>query len=538
MARKHEGAKARKEKPPSRIRPFVPSRFHPYITTFYHLHCSSMLLHDFFTIKDFSGNEPEWVYRIALNAEHPIYHAHFQNNPITPGACIVQMVKELAQAHHSASFFIRCVKNVKFLHVINPLVHPEIDVRMKFRADEDGIMAVTAVIEKDQTVFCKLNVEMVPCSFPHEGVGRFSKKSHSDDTLLTVGFNHRISDTTPSLKSRRDDTSPSSTLSEREGIVSSLRDLDGGDTVLIRRLKPAVNKGSSLRDLRSYPHVEKENDNKQDLNTFIPSENDNKRDLSTYPQSEKDTKPLIKHLQLCIIIPTYNNAKTLVQVLNDVLNITPSVIVVNDGSTDGSTEILKHHYADKVEIVSCKKNRGKGHALKCGFNRAEELGYRSAITLDSDGQHFAADIKKFVEYAATYPDEFLAGQRIVEGQMPAGNNFANKFSNFWFTLQTGRNLRDTQNGFRLYPLSAMKGMRPLTSRFEAELELLVRAAWKGIPIRPVPVNVFYPPKDERVSHFRPTKDFLRISLLNACLTILSILYGYPSIVCRKLFKST
>jgi hypothetical protein len=130
------------------------------------------------------------------------------------------------------------------------------------------------------------------------------------------------------------------------------------------------------------------------------------------------------------------------------------------------------------------------------------------------------------------------GQRIVEGQMPSGNNFANKFSNFWFTAQTGRRLKDTQNGFRLYPLAAMKGMRPLTSRFEAELELLVRAAWKGIPIRPVPVNVFYPPKDERVSHFRPGKDFLRISLLNTCLTILAILYGYPSILWHKLFKTS
>ena len=241
--------------------------------------------------------------------------------------------------------------------------------------------------------------------------------------------------------------------------------------------------------------------------------------------------------QICVVIPTYNNAKTLAQVINDVLEYTHSVIVVNDGATDNTGEILKN-YAEKIEIVSYKENKGKGYALKCGFDRAKALGYRAVITLDSDGQHRASDIDAFVQTAETNPDALLVGQRIIEGLMPSGNSFANRFSNFWFAVHTGRSLQDTQNGFRLYPLSAMKGLRPFSTRYEAELELLVRSAWKGISIRPVPVNVYYPPENERISHFMPGKDFLRISLLNTLFTFLAILYGYPSMLCRKMFRKS
>jgi len=240
-------------------------------------------------------------------------------------------------------------------------------------------------------------------------------------------------------------------------------------------------------------------------------------------------------LRICVLVPTYNNQKTLPGVLIDILQYTSSVIVVNDGSTDDTDEILRS-YAGRIDVVSYAPNRGKGYALKTGFNRAEALGYTNAITIDSDGQHFASDIKRFVDYAMKYPGTILLGQRITEGDMPTKNTFANKFSNFWFTVQTAIRLNDTQHGFRLYPLSAMQGMRPLTSRYEAELEMLVRAAWKGLQITPVPTRIFYLPEDERITHFRPGKDFFRISLLNTLLTLLAIVYGYPAMFCRRLCK--
>ena len=240
-------------------------------------------------------------------------------------------------------------------------------------------------------------------------------------------------------------------------------------------------------------------------------------------------------LRLCVVVPTYNNQKTLSGVLNDLLGVTSSIIVVNDGSTDRTAEILER-FADKMEVVSYKPNRGKGSALKIGFNRAETLGYKGAVTIDSDGQHFVSEITRFVDYAERYPDALLLGQRTTEGDMPAKNGFANKFSNFWFAVQTTYRLRDTQNGFRLYPLSAMRGLRPFSSRYEAELEMLVRSAWKGIQIVPVPTRVYYPPEDERVTHFRPGKDFFRISVLNTLFTVLAVVYGYPSMLIHHLLK--
>ncbi|MDR1103369.1 MAG: glycosyltransferase [Tannerella sp.] len=242
----------------------------------------------------------------------------------------------------------------------------------------------------------------------------------------------------------------------------------------------------------------------------------------------------MERLRLCVLIPTYNNGGTLADVLRQTLRYTRSVIVVNDGATDCTASILEQ-FAGKIDVVSHTPNRGKGYALRRGFERAGELGYEAVITLDSDGQHDAADLEAFVRQAEIHPGCLLAGQRVTKGRMPSGNSFANRFSNFWYAVQTGHRLPDTQNGFRLYPLAAMKHMRPCSVRYEAEVELLVRAAWRGIPALPVPVRVYYAPESERVTHFRPGRDFLRISLLNTLLTLLALCYGYPRMLCRKLF---
>jgi len=232
--------------------------------------------------------------------------------------------------------------------------------------------------------------------------------------------------------------------------------------------------------------------------------------------------------KICVIIPTYNNVQTLSQVIDSVLKFISSVIVVNDGSTDETLEILKR-YQEKIEIVTYEKNRGKGFAFRRGFDRAEQLGYTHAITIDSDGQHYANDIPKFIKAATENPDALIVGSRnLAQDNMPSKNTFANKFSNFWFTVQTAHRLTDTQTGYRLYPLQKMKCLRPLTSRYEAELEILVRCAWRNIPIISIPIQVFYAPEGKRITHFRPGIDFVRISLLNSVLTLLAFLYGYPS----------
>jgi 1-acyl-sn-glycerol-3-phosphate acyltransferase len=212
-------------------------------------------------------------------------------------------------------------------------------------------------------------------------------------------------------------------------------------------------------------------------------------------------------------------------VVEDVSRHCENVIVVNDGSTDDTSAILSE-LVSTITLVSYPKNRGKGHALVTGFRKAMEMGFTHAVTIDADGQHFADDIPLLVEQMEHHPDAIIVGCRnLTEENMPRQNTFANKFSNFWFRLQTGINLPDTQSGFRIYPLASLKGLNLITSRYEAELELLVFAAWAGVPILSTNVRVYYPPAEERVSHFRPVYDFFRISVLNTILCIVALFHG-------------
>ena len=235
---------------------------------------------------------------------------------------------------------------------------------------------------------------------------------------------------------------------------------------------------------------------------------------------------LASKLQCCVIVPTYNNAHTLQAVIDDVLQYVADVIVVNDGATDATSDILDSN--TRITVISYHTNRGKGYALKQGFKKAAAMGFRYAITIDSDGQHQSSDISLFLDKIQQYPDSLIVGSRLLrQANMPGGNTFANKFSNFWYKLQTGINLPDTQSGFRLYPLNKIARMHFITNRYESELEMLVRAAWRGINVCDVAISVYYPPLGERVSHFRPFWDFFRISVLNTFFTILAFVYAYP-----------
>lgn len=241
--------------------------------------------------------------------------------------------------------------------------------------------------------------------------------------------------------------------------------------------------------------------------------------------------------RVCVIVPTYNNEKTIVDVLQRIQAYTHNIIVVNDGSTPATMTAI-HSLEQLPEIVDYTPNRGKGYALKMGFRRALELDYRYAITIDSDGQHFPEDIPAFMDFHAANKEALIVGARnLTADNMPSKNTFANKFSNFWFHLQTGIDLEDTQSGYRLYPLERINLRWPITPRYEAELEFLVFAAWRGVSVVSVPVRVWYPPEGERVSHFRPFRDFFRITVLNSVLTIFALFTFIPARLIRKISKS-
>lgn len=237
-------------------------------------------------------------------------------------------------------------------------------------------------------------------------------------------------------------------------------------------------------------------------------------------------KERLKNLGCIIIIPTFNNNGTIAKVISDVKSYASDVLVINDGSTDNTEEIIRQ--IDDITIISYEKNKGKGFALKTGLRKAYKMGFRYAITIDSDGQHYASDIPTFISQIELTPDSLLIGARNLNAEnMPGKNTFANKFSNFWFEIETGISLSDTQSGYRLYPLEVIKTMRFITPRYEFELEVIVKTAWRGINVMNIPINVFYPSKEERISHFRPLQDFTRISILNTFLVIIALLYFYP-----------
>lgn len=240
-------------------------------------------------------------------------------------------------------------------------------------------------------------------------------------------------------------------------------------------------------------------------------------------------------LKACMLIPTYNNAGTLAAVLQDALKHTSHVIVVNDGSTDNTAEILEDF--PQVHAVNYAPNKGKGMALRIGFKEAVKLGYHHAITMDSDGQHFAKDVVEFLSWLEAEPDSLLIGARNMDqATVPGKSSFGNRFSNFWFWVNTGVRLQDTQSGYRSYPVAQLAHKKYFTSKYEFEIEVIVRAEWSGIQVRCVPVSVFYPDPKERISHFRPFKDFTRISILNTILVLVSVLWIKPRDFVRRLLS--
>jgi glycosyltransferase involved in cell wall biosynthesis len=239
--------------------------------------------------------------------------------------------------------------------------------------------------------------------------------------------------------------------------------------------------------------------------------------------------------QICVILPTYNNATTLARVIDEVYGYTDHILVINDGSTDRTEQIIQER--PQIKSIGYQQNKGKGWALRKGLAWASQQGYRYAISLDTDGQHFASDLPGFVNQIGTSPASIVIGSRNMEQiSVPEKSSFGMKFSNFWFKLETGISCPDTQSGYRSYPVYLINKMRFFTRKYEFEIEVLVRSAWKGIAIDAIPVKVFYAPGNLRISHFRPFADFTRISLLNTVLVLVAFFYIKPRDFFLRLFK--
>lgn len=256
----------------------------------------------------------------------------------------------------------------------------------------------------------------------------------------------------------------------------------------------------------------------------------NKQAELPHLQKEFDTH------KICVLIPTYNNGGTLERVLNEVLTYTTNILVINDGSTDQTPDILASF--PTIEVFQYKQNQGKGYALKKGFALAEQAGYDYAISMDSDGQHFADDLAVFLEPVKNKKpgdrEPLIIGSRKMDHpSVPDKSSIGNRLSTFMFLVETGINLQDTQCGYRLYPLKLVNSLRLFTTKFELEIEVIVKAAWEGAAVQNLPVKVLYDPQ-ERVTHFRPLQDVARITLLNIVFILILIFYILPRTAWRKL----
>ncbi|MBJ6748716.1 DUF2062 domain-containing protein [Geomonas anaerohicana] len=231
-----------------------------------------------------------------------------------------------------------------------------------------------------------------------------------------------------------------------------------------------------------------------------------------------------------VLVPVYNHAATLRGVVQKALDQGLEVLVVDDGSTDGSLDrvadlpILRHR-------LPC--NKGKGGAILAGAELARAAGYEALLTIDADGQHDPADAPCILDVGSSaWPCIVMGAREMETDNVPRSSVFGRSFSNFWVRIECGRTLPDTQSGYRLYPVAFLEGARFITRRYTFEIEVLVRGCWAGLPLLSAPVSVYYPPGDERVSHFHKFKDNLRLTCLHTFLVTRSLI-PWPH---RRLFK--
>jgi uncharacterized protein (DUF2062 family) len=232
---------------------------------------------------------------------------------------------------------------------------------------------------------------------------------------------------------------------------------------------------------------------------------------------------------ICVVIPVFNHGLTVGRIVREAKEYFP-VIVVNDGSTDDTGKILAGESG--VTIIALPRNQGKGAALRAGFARAEECGFTHAITMDADGQHATRELPLFAAASRERPEAFVIGARnLAKENAPIGRRLSNALSTFWFKVETGVKLTDTQCGYRGYPLKTINRLRVNTQRYAYELEVMVKAAWAGIPLLAQTVSADYAAATSRLSHFHPVRDMARLSLLHSRLSIQS--FCVPALL-RKL----
>lgn len=214
------------------------------------------------------------------------------------------------------------------------------------------------------------------------------------------------------------------------------------------------------------------------------------------------------------VIPVYNNRLTVKGIADECLLYLKNVLVVDDGSTD--TDVLNLFEGTGVAVIRHGKNMGKGEAINTALKFIAGKGGLFMITIDADGQHYPEDIKKFLPLLSADDPAIIIGCRNFDTiNVPASSRFGRKFASLWLRIETGISVGDCQSGFRAYPVKCLSRIITYGSHYDFEAEILARGAWAGLKLISVPVDVWYPEPQSRVSSFKPFLDNLRISVMHA-----------------------
>jgi glycosyltransferase involved in cell wall biosynthesis len=242
----------------------------------------------------------------------------------------------------------------------------------------------------------------------------------------------------------------------------------------------------------------------------------------------------------CILIPHFRHERQLPAVIGNVLPLGLPVIVVDDGSPEDSYASVRSSLAPypEVQLERISPNRGKGAAVTHGLRMARSRGFTHAVQVDADGQHDIARIPAMLEALERQPDALVSGCPVFDDSVPRARLKGRQFSILWVHIHTwSRDIVDPMCGLRVYPVERTLRLvsgRGLWMRMEFDLEILVRAHWRGIPLVFLPVRVIYPEGGH--SNFRLVGDNVRISLMHTRL-FFGMLLRSPLLLWRMLGRT-
>jgi glycosyltransferase involved in cell wall biosynthesis len=213
-------------------------------------------------------------------------------------------------------------------------------------------------------------------------------------------------------------------------------------------------------------------------------------------------------MRISVLIPTYNEAREIARLINEIKSHNLDVLVVDDGSQDNTSQIATDCGA---RVLRNPNNSGKGASLTKGFRYCLDQNYDAVITMDGDGQHLPEDLPSFIALAQKPENQILIGNRMQRTRaMPWVRIATNKFMSWMLSVLTKQKIPDSQCGFRLIKREALERMSLITSKYEIESEMLIKGARLGYRIESVPIRTVYLNEKSRINPFVDTLRFVRL----------------------------